>query len=591
MATTAMDPSASMVTELRPRADCSYDYYYSFTQCDDLRAFDDYATQAGVCYSQYDFYDYDYNPYDDYDEETTNDYLDCVCPSYMEWMSSYSACAQTAAGGRYADCVDGWIFDYYDDYVCTDYDYTPAGADARTTRTSVPSPSLVRASTTPVTRIPTISHSPIPSYSSSASLLKGYCSTLEFALMKDGGAGTAYWAPALGCNAKKPDCCPYAVQTPEPVGAEGNEANPTAQQASLAFDVSASDSSEEKLAECPKDYTSISGGCCPSGYALWNQKVGAATPCYSSLSSNKSPPPIPVVVSDADATTESVGLPTGSTPTSAIVNIVYAIQFPVRSQDALSTGAKAGIGVGATLGGIALASLIFGVWWLLRRRKGLAGGTKASSSATSSNPSATPGVMSPTTAPTPMPGPAMQAPPPVPMAQAPTWSTNPPSPPQRHHQPDLYPGRVSPVSAVSADQPPRHEMSAPPPGQPGQPLHAPGPIGYAAATAPGLPQLPEQQPQQYQYPQYQYPGPQALPQMMPQMVPQGYAAPAQQPAGPAAALAAAPWQGGGMGPGPVSSGPGAPGVAGPGAAGTARLGSSVEMQGTVAPVRQELQGQ
>jgi hypothetical protein len=44
-------------------------------------------------------------------------------------------------------------------------------------------------------------------------------------------------------------------------------------------------------------------------------------------------------------------------PTSAIVNIVYAVQFPVLPSLGLSTGAIAGIGVGAGLGGIAIIFL------------------------------------------------------------------------------------------------------------------------------------------------------------------------------------------------------------------------------------------
>jgi hypothetical protein len=55
-------------------------------------------------------------------------------------------------------------------------------------------------------------------------------------------------------------------------------------------------------------------------------------------------------------------------PTSAVVNIVYAVQFPVLPSG-LSTGAKAGIGVGAGLGGIAIIVLSLLLVWRTRKHK------------------------------------------------------------------------------------------------------------------------------------------------------------------------------------------------------------------------------
>jgi hypothetical protein len=56
-------------------------------------------------------------------------------------------------------------------------------------------------------------------------------------------------------------------------------------------------------------------------------------------------------------------------PTSAVVNIVYAVQFPVLSSSGLSTGAKAGIGAGAGLGGIAIIVLSILLLWRTRKHK------------------------------------------------------------------------------------------------------------------------------------------------------------------------------------------------------------------------------
>jgi hypothetical protein len=57
------------------------------------------------------------------------------------------------------------------------------------------------------------------------------------------------------------------------------------------------------------------------------------------------------------------------TPTSAVVNIVYAIQFKVLPSSGLSTGAIAGIGVGAALGGIAIIVLSLLLAWRTRKHK------------------------------------------------------------------------------------------------------------------------------------------------------------------------------------------------------------------------------
>jgi hypothetical protein len=56
-------------------------------------------------------------------------------------------------------------------------------------------------------------------------------------------------------------------------------------------------------------------------------------------------------------------------PTSAIVNIVYAVQFPVQPSSGLSTGAKVGVGVGAGLGGVAIVVLSLLLLWRTRKHK------------------------------------------------------------------------------------------------------------------------------------------------------------------------------------------------------------------------------
>jgi hypothetical protein len=58
-----------------------------------------------------------------------------------------------------------------------------------------------------------------------------------------------------------------------------------------------------------------------------------------------------------------------SKPTSAVVNVVYAVHYPLK-RSGLSSGAKIGVGVGAGLGGLLLIALgIVGCFLLFRRRQ------------------------------------------------------------------------------------------------------------------------------------------------------------------------------------------------------------------------------
>jgi hypothetical protein len=100
---------------------------------------------------------------------------------------------------------------------------------------------------------------------------------------------------------------------------------------------------------------------------LWNAELGGQVPCYSSLSSYLVPPAVPVtsIGSSAAATSTLSGTPTSTPiPTSAVVNVVFAIQYNVLpSTSSLSTGAKAGIGVGASVAGIAIIALSLLLVW------------------------------------------------------------------------------------------------------------------------------------------------------------------------------------------------------------------------------------
>ncbi|OCK77048.1 hypothetical protein K432DRAFT_359289 [Lepidopterella palustris CBS 459.81] len=111
-------------------------------------------------------------------------------------------------------------------------------------------------------------------------------------------------------------------------------------------------SAQATLDKCPSDYQSIGNVCCPSNYVPWSAAFGGQTPCYSTLPIALTPPPIPdnITGTATDYTVSNI-------PTSAIVNVVYAMQYPVKpASPGLAPTAK--IGIGAGVGG---AALLFGI--------------------------------------------------------------------------------------------------------------------------------------------------------------------------------------------------------------------------------------
>jgi hypothetical protein len=116
--------------------------------------------------------------------------------------------------------------------------------------------------------------------------------------------------------------------------------------------------------------------------------LGGQVPCYSSVISYLVPPAVPVTstapesvpaiitgssaVGGAAASTAAASTPT-QIPTSAVVNIVFAVQYNVlpgeSGESGLSTGTKAGIGVGAGVAGILIIALSLLLVWRTRMHK------------------------------------------------------------------------------------------------------------------------------------------------------------------------------------------------------------------------------
>jgi hypothetical protein len=108
------------------------------------------------------------------------------------------------------------------------------------------------------------------------------------------------------------------------------------------------------------------------GYQLWNAPLDCQVSCYRSLSTYLVPPAVPVTsqmpVPSAAASTQLKLSTLTQNPTSAIVNVVYAIQYPVQpASSGLTTGAEAGIGAGAGVAGIVI--IVLPIMLLMRTQK------------------------------------------------------------------------------------------------------------------------------------------------------------------------------------------------------------------------------
>ncbi|KAL9101692.1 MAG: hypothetical protein Q9163_003078 [Psora crenata] len=160
------------------------------------------------------------------------------------------------------------------------------------------------------------------------SILTGSCTQPQFALVTMSNGGNFLEYPWLGCSYLFPDCCPFDLR----VGGQ--------------------------LSVCPADYTTTSGGCCPSGYSIYTSEIAGATPCYTN-------PLLPLV-------------PPGATSNAAVSVIntqLFALQYSLVPQrhSSFPTGAIAGVAVG----GFAVLAVLLGfIFFFVRRRRAAGSSTK-----------------------------------------------------------------------------------------------------------------------------------------------------------------------------------------------------------------------
>jgi hypothetical protein len=254
---------------------------------------------------------------------------------------------------------------------------------------------------TPATPIPPVTHTQLPTFSGGGTLNAGKCSVTSYTLLND--TATAFFIPFIGCDGNRPECCPFTPNNVMIAGAtSGGTVTLTATgtatpgQSLLTFSsgypVPGPNDQHATLSKCPDDYDDYGTACCPRSYSPFTRAVAGQTPCYSSLvnfdtsprtltagvdfpytgipggqqtSSSQASGASSGTTTTSTTTSSSVSLP--SFPTSAVVNVVWAMQYPKSGSSSLSAGAIAGIAVGSVAGVGAI--VLIGVYFFWRSRR------------------------------------------------------------------------------------------------------------------------------------------------------------------------------------------------------------------------------
>ena len=206
----------------------------------------------------------------------SNTVVPCYCPSVNNYISSYNDCY--SSGNSIAGTTLWDAFTAGDEYYtalseeCSDvFTETPFSANTRFTTphvTPTATPIFEPVSISYVTSLPTTTYPTESVWSGTGSLLVGYCAIPEYTLVNAGA--TVFWAPVVGCQSDKPDCCP-SPSTDSAVSTFTSFAASTAPTITINIGSSPTSSGlpgpggqSDALNECPDDYQSISDGCCPS---------------------------------------------------------------------------------------------------------------------------------------------------------------------------------------------------------------------------------------------------------------------------------------------------------------------------------------
>ena len=300
----------------------------------------------------------------------------CYCNYGVTYLSCYYSAIERPACASYLGAYDWQSYESYwfDQYCGT----VPPAVYATTTKSKGKSgnqaPTSVSLDLQSVAVVTLSSAAPIPdytytpSYKSTGNLLNGACASAHFTLLED--ASTVYWAAYVGCASDQPQCCPWTAASQFfAATATGTVTVTSTVMATAVTGTSmglnaypvAANSGQGILKSCAADYYSISGACCPSSYWPFTRGLGGQTPCYSSMETVTEAPTL---------TYGSIGQPSATDkPTSAVVNVVWTMSYPVESRSGLSKGAIAGIAVAAVVVVAALGLLAFCVSRYRRKYK------------------------------------------------------------------------------------------------------------------------------------------------------------------------------------------------------------------------------
>ncbi|KAK3396178.1 hypothetical protein B0T20DRAFT_454817 [Sordaria brevicollis] len=179
------------------------------------------------------------------------------------------------------------------------------------------------------------------------------------------------------CNDNRPQCCPWPVAT---ISAKNDPSSTIDVQVEPELEHKDGDAwprpakgYKGKLKDCPDDYYSVSGGCCPAGFYFFTAALGGQTPCWRPLSSTAKVPPVTTkgvaeqgAKTNAETSTEPGDIQELSKATSAINNVIFSRHYPVDDPKDLSPAGKIGVSLGI---GIPVSAALSALLWFLRRHR------------------------------------------------------------------------------------------------------------------------------------------------------------------------------------------------------------------------------
>ncbi|KAK0723690.1 hypothetical protein B0T21DRAFT_414069 [Apiosordaria backusii] len=325
------------------------------------------TSHLSECYSDFDFMTAGGGPNNGlaYNSAVDAAVQSCVCTHGQAYMNCWY---ERIATGTCSSLYDGWQEIQSSVYAstCGTVFGNPQGQQKVDVPTSVSLALQTVNVVTVSTRIQTPAYDGKPKFQGTGALLQDGCAQASFTLVDAGN--TAYYAGFLGCIKDRPDCCPWPVETAAAAVASAVSGSNAAELEKLGFDYPIPvDAKQARLQTCADDYYSISGGCCPNGFVPFTSAVGGQTPCWSSIKAGTTRAPILTVERGKETKTDR--------STSAVVNIVWSMRYPVAEQSSggLSTAAKAGIGAGAGVAAILIGGLAFCLWRQRKKNKQLKG--------------------------------------------------------------------------------------------------------------------------------------------------------------------------------------------------------------------------